>query len=65
MALTLEQRVDRLESVARRSPAWAQHHYIEWQKQRVEELRATGLSHRQAKNQAWHEAQKIDFSKTP
>lgn len=65
MTLTLEQRVERLEDVARRTPGWAQYHYILWQKNRVEELRATGLSHRRAKAQAWHEAQKMDFSQIP
>ncbi|QJI52271.1 hypothetical protein [Cronobacter phage JC01] len=63
MGRTLEERVERLEAVARRTPAWAQYHYIDWQKTRVEELRATGMSVRQAKNQAWREAQKMDFSK--
>lgn len=62
MTLTIEQRVERLEEVARRTPGWAQYHYIRWQKNRVEELRATGVSHRRAKAQAWHEAQKMDFS---
>lgn len=65
MSLTLEQRVERLEDVARRTPGWAQYHYIEWQKKRVEDLRASGLSHRRAKAQAWHEAQKMDFSQVP
>lgn len=64
MGRTLEERVERLEAVMRRLPAWAQYHYIEWQKKRVEELRATGMSVRQAKNVAWHEAQKMDFSKS-
>lgn len=64
MSLTIEQRVERLEAVARRTPGWAQYHFIEWQKKRVEELREAGLSHRRAKNQAWHEAQKMDFSQS-
>lgn len=64
MSLSLEERVDRLEAVARRLPGWAQYHYIEWQKKRVEELRASGMSNRQAKSRAWNEAQKMDFSKT-
>lgn len=63
MSLTLEERVDRLEAVARRSPAWAQYHYILWMTKRAEELRASGLSHRRAKSRAWREAQKMDFSK--
>lgn len=63
MALTTEQRVMRLEDIARKGKGWAQWHNINWQKKRAEELRNEGMSGRQAKNQAWREAQDIDFSK--
>ncbi|WPK30432.1 hypothetical protein SLP22_0045 [Salmonella phage BAU.Micro_SLP-22] len=70
MALTLEQRVKRLEKKVARITAngrtmdgQGKEKYIAWQKRRVEELVAEGLSNRQAKNKAWHEAQRIDFSK--
>lgn len=70
MALTLEQRVKRLEKKVARITAngrtmdgQGKERYIAWQKRRVEELVAEGLSNRQAKNKAWHEAQHIDFSK--
>lgn len=77
MRLTLEQRVQRLEKQTKRSVrllarVLAQHKpvedaekdaYITWQNERVEELRAQGMSRRQAKNRAWHEAQQIDFAK--
>lgn len=62
MALTIEERLDRLEDIAKKGAGWAKWHYINWQKNRAEELRNGGMSGRQAKNQAWREAQTIDFS---
>lgn len=62
MIHTLEERVERLEAIARKTPGWAQYRYIEWQKQRAAQLRKEGMSGRQAKHKAWHEAQRIDFS---
>ncbi len=62
MDLTLEERVTRLEEIARKGPGWAKWHNVNWQKKRAEELRNGGMSGRQAKNQAWREAQEIDFS---
>lgn len=77
MALTLEQRVKRLEqqvkkqqrTVARMAAGGKsmdeedKEEYLAWQKRRVEQLVLQGMSHRRAKNKAWHEAQKIDFTK--
>ncbi len=63
MVRTLEDRVERLEAIVRKTPGWAQYRYIEWQKDRAAQLRLQGMSGRQAKDKAWHEAQHIDFTK--
>lgn len=62
MALTIEQRVSRLEAIAKKGSGWSQWQNVNWQKKRAEELRNAGMSGRKAKNQAWREAQDIDFS---
>jgi hypothetical protein len=62
MALSTEERVKRLEDIAKKGKGWAQWHNVNWQKKRAEELRNGGMSGRQAKNQAWREAQTMDFS---